>query len=305
MRDLPAALAEQAFAEHLFGSHPYGHLPIGTEPSLRALDADAVRAFHAARYVPQGSLLIAVGDASHEALVDAIGNALGGVAGRGAVDFAAVPPAAIGGEGRRLVMLDRPQAPQSELRIGHLAVARSTPDYHALVVLNALLGGQFVSRINLNLREDKGFTYGARSGFDWRRAPGPFVVQTSVQTDATAAAVGEVLRELREVAGERPPTPRELALAKASLTRGYARNFETGEQIARALAQMAVYDLPDTWFDEFVDRVRAVDADGVADVARRHLRPADVLVTVVGDRSRIHDPLLALGFGTTSLAEPA
>jgi predicted Zn-dependent peptidase len=172
MRDLPGALAEQAFIEHVFGAHPYGHLSVGTEPSLRALAADDARQFHARRYHPAGTLLIAVGDANHDEIVAAAETASVGLPAREPVTFIEMPSITIGGEGRRLVLVDRPDAPQSELRIGHLAVARSTPEYHPLVVLNALLGGQFVSRINLNLREDKGYTYGARCAFDWRRARG-------------------------------------------------------------------------------------------------------------------------------------
>jgi predicted Zn-dependent peptidase len=304
MRDVPAALAEQAFVRHLFPAHPYGHLPIGSEASLRALTADEVRAFHAARFRPAGTTLVAVGDLDHEALIAAAGDAFADLAADGRVEFAAVPQPPPTGAGRRLVVVDRPGAPQSELRVGHVAVARSTPDYAALVVLNAVLGGQFVSRINLNLREAKGFTYGARSAFDWRRAPGPFLVQTSVQTNATAAAIDEVLKELRDIAGDRPPTARELELAQASLTRGYARNFETAEQIARALVQLAIYDLPASWYDEFVDKVRAVDGGAVSAAARRHLRPDDVLVTVVGDRHETESALAALSFASTSLAEP-
>jgi len=305
MRDVPSALAEQAFGEHLYKSHPYGHLPIGTEQSLQALGSGDVRTFHPARYRADGSLLIAVGDLDHEAIVAAAEEACAGLETSAPVGFVSVPPPETGGEGRRLVLVNRPDAPQSELRVGHVAVARSTPDYHALVVLNAVLGGQFVSRINLNLREEKGFTYGARSGFDWRRGPGPFFVQTSVQTDATAAAVGEILRELDDVANDRPTTERELTLAKASLTRGYAKNFETAEQVARALAQLALYDLPETFFDEFVERVRAVDVTAVTAGARRHLRPADALVTVVGDRRRTEKALAELKFATTTLAESA
>jgi predicted Zn-dependent peptidase len=301
MRDVPAALAEQAFVEHLFGNHPYGHLPIGTEASLRGLTVDEVADFHAAHYRPAGTLIIAVGDLEHGALLAAAAEAFAGLAAGERVRFPAVPPPPVNGRGRRLVLVDRPGAPQSELRIGHVSVPRSTPDYAALVVLNAVLGGQFVSRINLNLREAKGYTYGARSGFDWRRAPGPFVVQTSVQTNATASAVDEVLRELREIAGDRPPTERELALAQASLTRGYARNFETAEQVARALVQLALYDLPATWYDEFVEKVRAVDSDAVSAAARTHLHPDDALVTVVGDRRETETALAALSFTTTSV----
>lgn len=303
MRDLPAAQAERAFIDHIFGNHPYGHLPIGSEPSLRALTVDDARAFHAARFRPDGALLIAVGDTTHEAVVAAAEAAMAGHGRPGRADFATLPSSPIGGEGRRLVLVNRPGAPQSELRIGHLGVSRQVREYHALVVLNAVLGGQFVSRINLNLREGKGLTYGARSGFDWRRAPGPFVVQTSVQTSGTATAVGEILREMTDVVGDRPPTDRELALARASLTRGYARNFETADQVARGLAQMAIYGLPESWFDDFVDKVGAVDGAAVLAAARAHLRPQDALVTIVGDREQIGDSVAALGFDTTTLIE--
>ncbi len=203
---------------------------------------------------------------------------------------------------RRLVTVHRAGSPQSELRIGRIAAGRSTPDYHALVVLNTVLGGQFVSRINLNLREEKGYTYGARSGFDFRRQPGPFVVQASVQTDATADAVREVLREVDEIGGERPVSARELALARAALTRGYPRNFETAEQVARAIAQLALYELPDDYFDGFVERVRAVGIDDVTDVARRYLPADEMLAVVVGDCDRVVGPLETLGFGEVAMA---
>ena len=166
--------------------------------------------------------------------------------------------------GARLFVVPRPGAPQSELRIGHVAVARNTPDYHALVAANMVLGGQFVSRINLNLREDKGFTYGARTAFDFRRLPGPFSLQVSVQTAATARAIEESLGEIAAIRGPRPVSGEELALGVAALTRGYARNFETPEQIARAATQIALYDLPDDYFVNFVP------AGGAGHDRRRH-----------------------------------
>ncbi len=299
MKDVPGALAERAFVEDLFAGHPYGHLPVGTEAALRLLSEADVRAFHRRHFEPAGTLMIAVGDMAHEAIVAAVEEAFEGLGHGGRTEYARLPPLTLGGERRRLVFVDRPGAAQSELRVGHLAATRAAPDYHALAVLNALLGGQFVSRINLNLREDKGFTYGVRSGFDWRRALSPFAVQTSVQTDATAAAISEILREMRDVGADRPPTDRELALAKASLTRGYARNFETSDQIVRALAQLAIYDLPPTWYDEFVGGVARTDVLATTTAAVRHLRPADALVVVVGDAAKTADVVMALGFEAT------
>jgi len=305
MKDVPAALAERVVVGELFGSHPYGHLPIGTEASLRALDSEAVKAFHQRHYALSGTLMIAVGDTTHAAVADALESAVADVERAAKTAYARLAPLDGAAGGRRLVVVDRPGAPQSELRVGHLAVNRASPDYHALVVLNAVLGGQFVSRINLNLREDKGYTYGARSGFDWRRAIGPFVVQTSVQTDATTAATSEILREMHDIVSVRPPTEKEIALAQASLTRGYARNFETPDQIVRALAQLAIYDLPATWYDEFVDRVRAVSGADTLAAGVRHIRSDAALVVVVGDAAKVGASVEALGFASTRVIPPA
>jgi predicted Zn-dependent peptidase len=206
-------------------------------------------------------------------------------------------PAASGAPG--LAIVPRDGAAQSELRIGHLAAGRSTPDYPALLVMNAILGGQFVSRVNLKLREEKGYTYGARTGFDWRRGATPFVLQASVHTAATADAIRESVAELEGIRGSRPPTEAELTLAKASLTRGYPRNFETAQQVARSVAQLALYGLPDTYFQEFVPKANAVTAAEVTTAAGRHLDPARLTMLVVGDHAVIDQSLRVLGIGET------
>jgi predicted Zn-dependent peptidase len=177
-----------------------------------------------------------------------------------------------------------------------MAAARSTPDYHALVALNMVLGGQFVSRINLNLRERKGYTYGARTTFDFRRGPGPFVLHASVQSDSTTDAVREVFAELRAIRGDRPVTAEELDLGRASLTRGYPRGFETAEQVARSIAQLALYDLPNDYFTQFVPRVEALTPADLTRVARAHIDPSKLLTVIVGDREKI-GPLTDLGIG--------
>jgi zinc protease len=285
----------------IYRDHPYGHLAIGSEASLRAMAHEEVTAFHARAYKPSRATLIAVGDASHAELVAAAERAFldwrdkAGARSEPALDAAhAAPPAR---PPERLALVHRPGAAQSELRLGHVATSRTTPDYHALLVLNMVLGGQFVSRINLNLREEKGFTYGARTSFDFRRGLGPFVLQASVQTEATAAAIRESLRELQEIRGERPVTPQELALARAALTRGYPRSFETAEQIGRALAQLALYELPDDYFEQFVGRVAAVDVGSVTRTAERYLDPFRIVTVIVGDRERVAPTLDSLSLG--------
>jgi predicted Zn-dependent peptidase len=195
-----------------------------------------------------------------------------------------------------LAVVPRESAPQSELRIGHLSAARNTPDYPALLVMNAVLGGQFVSRINLKLREEKGYTYGARTGFDWRRGISPFMLQTSVHTAVTADAVRDSLAEIEGIRGARPVSDRELTLAKASLTRGYPRNFETVQQVSRSVAQLALYGLPDSYFAEFVPRANAVTADEVTRVAAAYLDPGKLVTLIVGDHSAIAESLTTLGF---------
>ena len=297
LREVPPAIAERAFARLVYGEHPYGHLPIGSEQSLRAMDASDVQRFHGVAYNPSDAWMIAVGDATHDRLADLVEQAFEGWTTRrdGPAPASAAVLAPVR-TARRVTLIDRPGAPQSELRIGHVSVPRSTPDYHALLVLNMILGGQFVSRINMNLREDKGYTYGARTSFDFRRGPGPFVLQASVQSDATAAAVRESLLDLGAIRGARPVTRQELELGRAGLTRGYPRNFETADQMGRAAAQLALYNLPDDYFTTFVPRVLTLSESDITDAAHRHLDPSSMVTVVVGDGDRAGD-LAAAGAG--------
>jgi predicted Zn-dependent peptidase len=250
---------------------------------------------------PSAATLVAVGDCDHEQVHEMAARAFAGWDGADPTPLvdgrAAAAPA-------RLAIVPRPKAPQSELRIGHVAVSRTTPDYHALVAANMVLGGQFVSRINLNLREDKGFTYGARTSFDFRRLPGPFALQVSVQTNATAQAIAESLGEIDAIRGAKPVTAEELALGIAALTRGYARNFETAEQIARAASQLALYDLPDDYFEMFVPKLERVTVDEATRVAARHLDPSRLTTLIVGDLDVVGDSLAALNLGEPVILSP-
>jgi predicted Zn-dependent peptidase len=296
MRDMPSALADRAFTELLYRDHPYGHLAIGSETSLRALTLDRVRAFHARAYGPGDATVIAAGDATHDELFSLASEALGewkGVGGTAAGTPLGTPAEPVA----HLAVLHRPGAAQSELRIGHVSIARGDPDYTRLLVLNMVLGGQFVSRINMNLRENRGYTYGARTSFDARRGPGPFVLQASVQSEATADAIRESMREVEEIRGARPVSREELETGRAALTRGYPRNFETAEQVARAAAQMALHDLPDDYYSTFVPRVLEVDENAATSAADRHLHPERMVTVVVGDRDRIGASLQTLSAG--------
>jgi zinc protease len=301
LREMPPAVAERLFIQLLYGSHPYGHLPIGAEAPLQAMHVDETRQFHRRMYDPSRVTVIAVGDASHESLGALVARAFEDwkPAHDPAIypDPAALPVPAPGPTSPRLHIAPRTAAPQSELRIGHVAAARSSPDYHALVTLNLVLGGQFVSRINTNLRERKGYTYGARTSFDFRRGPGPFVMHASVQSEATADAVREALGELQAIRHDRPVTDDELALGRAALTRGYPRNFETAEQVGRAIAQLALYDLPDDYFTQFVPTVMALTPADLTRAARAHIHPERLLTVIVGDREKFGGALTEIGLG--------
>jgi predicted Zn-dependent peptidase len=298
LKDLPPAVAERAFLRLLYGDHPYGHLAIGNDAALRDLTLDEVTDFHRRAFVPNRATLVVAGALTHDELRRIAEDAFGGWARRddGALPVAADAPLP-GRSTARLTIVPRDGAAQSELRIGHLAARRNTPDYPALLVMNAVLGGQFVSRINLKLREEKGFTYGARAGFDWRRGLAPYSVHASVYTAATAEAIRDVHAEIADIGSTRPPSDPELTFARASLTRGYPRNFETVQQVARGVAQLALYGLPDTYFQQFVPNVNAVVAQDVVQAARRYLDASALTTLVVGDRSAIADSIEALGLG--------
>ena len=271
-------MADRAYVSAVFGQHAYGHGALGTTASLAAMQVDDARAFWQAHVGPAIATLIVVGDVTADAVTTAAGHVLGGWE-------APVGPAAASDRApdadARILLVDRPGAAQSELRIGHLAPARSTPIYHPLVVANAVLGGQFTSRINRRLREEKGITYGAHSSFDFRRLAGSFSCDSSVQGDATADAIADVLAEFAAIRDERVGDE-ELAAARASLTRGYVRNFETAGQIGRAAVQLATYGLADDTFDRFVPAIEAVTADDVQSAAAV-IRPEQATVVVVGD----------------------
>jgi zinc protease len=285
--------ADRAFVSHVFGGHPYGHGALGTTESLAAMTEDDARAHWQATYGPRAATLVVPGtlgaDEVHRAVDRAFGPWSGPATSIARLDTLDQAPAS-----PRIVLVDRPGSAQSELRIGHLAPSRHTNAYHSLVVLNAVVGGQFTSRINRRLREERGVTYGARSSFDFRRVAGTFSCDASVQTDATSSAVADVLDELssvgRDVVGED-----ELSAARASLTRGYVRHFETAGQLTRAVSQLVTLDLPDDTFDRFVPAIDGVTTQGIQSAARTFIRPDEATIVVVGDAASCGTALEGLG----------
>jgi len=298
LRDMPSAIADRAFMQLIYGAHPYAHMALGTEEALRQITLDDARSFHAKMLAPGSATLIAAGDISAAEFEKMALDAFGSWKNTSSIpvaDPALAPPPSE--PAHRLALVNKTGAAQSEIRIGEVGLPRSTPDYHPLIVLNMVLGGQFVSRINMKLRQEKGLTYGARTSFDFRRGRGPFLLQTSVQSDGTAQAVEEALKEIHAIRSDRPPTDAEVDTAKAALTRGYARNFETADQVARGMAHLLLYGLPDDYFDSFVPSVERIDATRVREAAAAHLDPATLATAIVGDASLVGPQLVHSGVG--------
>jgi zinc protease len=292
LRDEPTSLAYLALDALLYGpEHPYGRPDCGGPQSLRASTRADVVELHRRSVRAESATVIAVGAVALDDLVSRLNDGFAGwPCGEAAeLQLPALPaPAAT-----TITLLDKPGAPQSVILVGQVGPPRRSPDYFAMVLLNAIYGGQFSSRLNMNLREDKGYTYGARSAFDWRRVPGPYVAQASVETAVTAAAVREFLAEWRGIAGDRPPSHNELDFAKSYIIRGYPAQFETCRDIAGKLEDLVRYDLPDDYFNRVQPSIAAVTSDDVAEAARRRLDPGHTAVVIVGDARRVEPALHA------------
>jgi predicted Zn-dependent peptidase len=238
--------------------------------------------------------MVVVGDVDADELTAALEQALGGWTGADAPTDA--PPAQPPSGPTTIHVVDRPGAPQSELRIGHPGPPRGTPDYFPLLVLNTIFGGAFTSRLNSRLREEKGFTYGAGSAFAFRRHGGPFIASSAVFTGASAEAVGIVLHEMQRIREERVSAA-ELERARSYLALGLPRRLETTADVLRLASEQELHGLGDRFYDDYVERVRAVTADDVLRAAQQYLDPEHATVVVAGDHAAIASPLAALDVG--------
>ena len=304
-KDQPGTIATQLFARTVYGvEHPYGHPSNGTLASIGALTRDDVARFYGSYYRPNNAVLIVVGDVT-PAEASALARRAFAAWQRGDVpkDAAAIP-ARPAPQKTAILLVDKPGAAQSEIRIGHPGVARTSPDYYAIQVLNAALGGQFASRINMNLREAKGFTYGARTGFTAGRGEGPFVASAGVFTGKTDSSLVEFFRELRDVREGRPLTPAEVDFAKKSVIQAYPRRIETNAGVAGTLAELALYGLPEAELTGYLAKLDAVKPADVTRVAQKYLSPENSVVVVVGDVEKIRPGIAALGLGPVTVVDP-
>ncbi len=292
--DEPDVLATEYLLREVYGEkNPYGFLQTGTKEATETTTrADMVK-FYQNGYGPQNAALLVAGDITQDQLRGLAEKYLGTWTGQAK---ASMPPAGSSSPARRVIIVDKPASPQSVLRIGQIGLARNNPDYVPVTIMNSILGGLFSSRINLNLREAHGYTYGASSVFVFRRGPGPFFVGTMVRTDATAPSVKEVFGELDKMRSTLVK-PEELAMAKETEVRGLTGTFETTAQTAGAMTGLFVYKLPLDYYSKLPQQFAAVNATDTQRVAQQYLTPAKMLVVAVGDRARIEPELKKLNLG--------
>lgn len=292
----PRRRAERVFPETIFGpTSPYRRPLAGVQETVRGLDRAQLQARHAALLNPATATLVIAGDLAGQPLDQLAEEHLGQRTGSAEMTTrAAGDERAVGAA--RVVLVDKPGAPQSEIRIGHVGVARKTPDFHAISVLNAILGGTFNSRLNTILREEKGYTYGIGSSFDMRRQAGPFVVRTAVETAVTLPSITEILKIVREF-GQSDVGADELAIARDYLVGVFPLRFETAAQVASALGGLVALDLPDDELDRYRPGVAAVSAADIRAAANEYIRPDQLVVVVVGDAATVEPQLRDAGLG--------
>lgn len=291
-RDEPGSIAGKRFAALLYGSGTYGNSVSGNVDSVARITLDDVRRFYGQHFLPNNSSVVVSGDIDPERALDLVQNALGGWKRGPAPPPTKVSPRRI--ESSRVYVIDRPQAVQSEIRVGHLGVARSCQDYFSISVMNSLFGGVFNSRINLNLREKHGYTYGARSQFAFRRNAGPYVLAAPVRNEVTLESVTEILGEMRRIrTGD--VEDRELDDVKSYLIGVFPASVQTASDIAGRLLDIELYGLPEDYFDHYRENIAAVTKEDVERVAKTYLDPDHVIIVIVGNATQIREPLGTLG----------
>jgi zinc protease len=291
----PGSLADDASVHAFYdGTCPY-HRPLaGTQTSVEAMAPEGIRAFAAEAYAPSGAGMIVVGDVEASEVRQLAEERFGAWSGAG------LERRLVEGEprfrDRRIVVVDRPGSVQSEIRIGHVGVPRQTPHFFPLRVFNTILGGAFTSRLMLNLREDKGFTYGVRSRVSFRRGPGPFGIAMAVATDVTAQAVQETVTEVEGLLSG-GPTEDEVDRARDFIAGVFPLQLETTGQVAARISELKVYDLPDDFFGTYRQRIRQVSPEMALEAGRAAVRPEEFMIVIVGDAEEIQGPLTALDLG--------
>ena len=290
-RDQPTVVGAQVFAKILYGdAHPYGQRI--TETSVKAITRDDIVAFQKAYYQPGRAIITVVGDVTAAKVKNALDKSLGGWAKGGekpSFSYPQLPQL----QPAKIYLVDKPGAAQSVVNIGLPGPPRNTPDYFALQVLNTILGGQFQSRLNANIREQKGYSYGVRSGFNYGRGPGAFNAGGSIFSAKTDAALIEFMKELQGIVGEKPVTDEEIKTAKESLIQGLPQRFASVSAINNSITSLAVQNLPDDYYQTYASKVSAVTKEDLLRVAKRYIDLKNLAIVIVGDRATIETTLKA------------
>jgi zinc protease len=298
-RDDPPTISAIAFSRILYGKgHRYGTAQMGTAETIKTLTSDDLRGFYTSAFRPENAVLLAVGDITADKVMPLLEKSFGAWKASGAAASEKLPPTDEP-PARHIYLVDKPGAPQSQIRIGRIGVPRSTPDYFPIQVLNTILGGSFTSRLNMNLREAHGYAYGASSAFDMRGAAGPFYAAAGVQTDKTAEALKEFFNELNAIL--KPVPAEELARAKNYVSLRYPSAFETTGDVSRRLEDALVYKLPDDYFAKYVQSIQGVAPADVLRVAQKYIKPDHLAVVVVGDLKTIEPGIRALNLGPVTV----
>ena len=291
----PRGLADEKFSEFLYAPESrYSRPDEGSSESVSALSRDDVELFYRSNYRSGATTVIVVGDVTQTRARAVVTEA-----------FQKWPAGSVREPQLTTTMrtntksvhiVHKPEAPQSELRVGHVGLPRKHPDFFPTLVMNAVLGGLFGSRINLNLREVHGYTYGASSYYDWRRGAGPFVVSTAVQSEVTAPALTEILLEIDRIRSDEI-SEEELSLARDYLEGVFPIRYETTSAIAAALATLVIHGLPPDYYDTYRKNIHNVSAGAVLEAAKAHLHPPELQTVVVGDAKMIQGSLADPKFG--------
>jgi zinc protease len=293
-RDQPFVISSNVFQRVLYGTeHPYGRFM--TETAVKAVTRDDVVAFHRAYFRPARAIITVTGDVEPDAVRRELERAFAAwPAGGEKASFAyPAPPTP---QPRMIYLVDKPKAAQSSFAIGIPGPPRDTPDYYALQVMNFILGGHFQSRLNHNIREVKGYSYGVGSGFNYGKGPGAFRAGGEVVTAKTDSALIEFMKELRGIVnGERPITDDEMTQAKQSLIQRLPASFASVGATASSITNIYVQGLPEDYYQTYAARVNAVTKDDVLRVAKQYVDLDRLAIVIVGDRSTIEEPLAKTG----------
>ena len=297
-RSDPSSLARAAFASAVYDATPYGRPTIGDRDTAQAITRSEIAAFHERALAARSCHLIAVGDLGHGRVRQAIEEKIERQLRSHDRDFDDEPPGLEPNSAtpptRRVVIVDRPGAAQTQLRVGHVGIPRRHPDRIPIQVANSILGGKFISRLNLSLRERHGYTYGVSSSFSSRRGPGPFVVSTAVANEVTGAACREIVGELERLRAE-APSEAELDDARNYLVGVFPYTLQTIQNLASRLQVLATFDLDRDEYERWPERIRATTREDVHEICRRHLFPDRLTVTAVGPASELAPQLEDLG----------